>query len=257
MRLARSERFDMPALRPPPLNAHHEGRYDEREMEWRRLNAIDKAENIARLLGPRRDELDSVLEAGCGTGVVLAMLRGHLPAAEFVGVDMADPDLHTDPMVAETGIRLVRSDGTRLPFEDGSFDLVYASHVLEHVEDERGFLRELARVARKYVVVEVPCELTLQTTIGTIQHNLTTLGHINSFTPHAFALTLATSGLEVAELRLFDHSEAVQAFHASPLKGKLKRAIRTGMLKLHPGLAAKIFVYHCGALCDVRTAPGG
>lgn len=226
-------------------------------MEWRRLNAIDKAENIARLLGPRRDEVRSVLEAGCGTGAVLATLSRYLPGAEFVGVDMADPNLHADPMVTQSGVRLVQGDGARLPFEDDSFDLVYASHVLEHVEDERGFLRELTRVARKYVVVEVPCELTLQTTAGKIQSNLTTLGHINSFTPHSFALTLATSGLEVADLQVFDHSEAIQAFNTGPLKGKLKRAIRTGMLKLHPGLAAKIFCYHCGALCDVRAAASG
>ena len=135
-------------------------------------------------------------------------------------------------------------------------EAAFVIDMLEHVEDERGFLRELARVARKYVVVEVPCELTLQTTTGKIQSNLTALGHINSFTPHSFALTLATSGLEVADLQVFDHSEAIQIFRSSPLKGKLKRAIRTGLLKLHPGLAAKIFYYHCGALCDVRAAGG-
>jgi len=62
--------------------------------------------------------------------------------------------------------------------------------VLEHVEDERGFLREMARVARKYIVVDVPCELTLLTTSGKLQNTLT-IGHINSYTPQSFALTLA------------------------------------------------------------------
>jgi ubiquinone/menaquinone biosynthesis C-methylase UbiE len=255
MVLARSERLKIPALRPPLLNAHYEGEYDERAMRWRRLCAIDKAENIVRLLGPRAGEVRTVLEAGCGTGAVVATLTRYLAADEFIGVDMADPNLHADPLVAETGVRLVQSDGASLPFEDASIDLVYASHVLEHVEDERGFLRELARVARKYVVVEVPCELTLQTNAGRLQHSLTTLGHINSFTPHSFALTLATSGLDVIDLQLFDHSVAVQGFEGSPLKGRLKRAIRSGLLNLHPGIAAKLFSYHCGALCDVRRGP--
>jgi len=253
MPLGRSERFSIPRLQPPPLNAHYEGEYADREIRWRRLGAVDKVENIVSLLGPRAAEVRSVLEAGCGTGAVIATLSRHLDADEFTGVDMADPNLHADPLVAETGVRLLRSDGERLPFEDGSVDLVYASHVLEHVEDERGFLRELARVASKYVIVEVPCELTLLTSTGKLQHTLTTLGHINSFTPHSFALTLATSGLEVLDLRVFDHSEAVQAFYSSPLKGKLKRAIRSGLLNLHPGLAVKLFSYHCGALCDVRA----
>ena len=33
-----------------------------------------------------------------------------------------------------------------LPFEDGSFDFIYASHVIEHIQEEGGALKELRRV---------------------------------------------------------------------------------------------------------------
>ncbi len=41
----------------------------------------------------------------------------------------------------------VRADASALPFRDGAFDFVIASHLGEHVEDPHGFCREVARVA--------------------------------------------------------------------------------------------------------------
>ena len=74
-------------------------------------------------------------------------------------------------------------------------------------------------------------------------------GHINAYTPESFSLTLATSGLDVLDLRCFDHSVAVHAFHTSTLKGYLKRALRSTLLSVSENLAPKVFTYHCGALC--------
>jgi SAM-dependent methyltransferase len=46
--------------------------------------------------------------------------------------------------------------GDDLPFNDGSFDFVFASHVIEHFGDPIRALQEWVRVARKYVVLVVP-----------------------------------------------------------------------------------------------------
>jgi SAM-dependent methyltransferase len=52
----------------------------------------------------------------------------------------------------------VVADGHALPFKDGSFDYVIASHILEHVDDPQKFVSELARVARRGYI-ETPSEL--------------------------------------------------------------------------------------------------
>ena len=52
------------------------------------------------------------------------------------------------------GLTFRRTDGRRLPFEDGAFDLAVSFAVLEHVgsaADQRRFLGELARVSRAFV----------------------------------------------------------------------------------------------------------
>jgi SAM-dependent methyltransferase len=50
----------------------------------------------------------------------------------------------------------VVAPGDELPFEDGSFDFVFTSHVIEHFPDPIRALKEWLRVARKYVVVIAP-----------------------------------------------------------------------------------------------------
>jgi methyltransferase family protein len=57
------------------------------------------------------------------------------------------------------GVTFRRIDGGALPFGDASFDVVHASAVLEHVgsaENQRRFLADLARVARRAVFVTTP-----------------------------------------------------------------------------------------------------
>jgi GT2 family glycosyltransferase len=51
-----------------------------------------------------------------------------------------------------------RAAGWALPFPDGSFDLVTAHDVLEHVppDNRQGFVEELVRVSRRFVVVNQP-----------------------------------------------------------------------------------------------------
>jgi SAM-dependent methyltransferase len=54
------------------------------------------------------------------------------------------------------GRAMVAADLTALPFEDGSFDLIACSHVLEHVPDDGAALRELRRVLRGTLLLQTP-----------------------------------------------------------------------------------------------------
>jgi SAM-dependent methyltransferase len=227
-----------------PHNAHYEGEYSDAELAWRRVCAIDKARNLKTLLGAR--PVASVLEVGCGTGAVLAAVARAGVGTRHVGVDMADPTVHLDDEARTLDIQPY--DGARLPFADASFDLVYCSHVIEHVPDPRGLLAEIRRVARSVIYLEVPCELHVRATRDSLQRTLD-IGHINAYTPESFSLLVQTSQLELLDSQLFDHSVEVHAFGGSRLKGQVKKAIRSTLLAFSPQWAGRTFTYHFGVLC--------
>lgn len=98
----------------------------------------------------------SVLDVGCGEGVVTMQLAAALPGARVVGLDVPDPDLERE--WARTEGEFVAGSAYELPFADASFDLVSAIEVFEHLERPHDALRELVRVARRHVLVSVPRE---------------------------------------------------------------------------------------------------
>jgi len=106
-----------------------------------------KAEKIIALVGPDWfAQARSVLEIGCGSGVIASTLaRRGAPGLQVSAVDVVDNRL------THEGFDFQRVDGTTLPFADKQFDLVITNHVIEHVGDEaaqRHHLSEIRRVLR-------------------------------------------------------------------------------------------------------------
>jgi SAM-dependent methyltransferase len=62
---------------------------------------------------------------------------------------------YTTSDLAMSGVD-VQADLCRLPFGDGAFDLIFASHVLEHIEDDNAAIAEIARVLRSGGVAILP-----------------------------------------------------------------------------------------------------
>lgn len=84
-----------------------------------------------------------VLEAGCGTGLLLEHVDRI--AAQAVGVDLSRGMLER---ARQRGLSVVQGSVTALPFADASFDTVYSMKVLAHVPDIERALAEMARVTR-------------------------------------------------------------------------------------------------------------
>jgi SAM-dependent methyltransferase len=83
-----------------------------------------------------------ILDAGCGTGRNLVEF-GSLGEAE--GVDFSDEAVAFCHRRGLDGVRRARLE--ELPFPDSRFDLILATDVIEHLEDDRRALAELRRVA--------------------------------------------------------------------------------------------------------------
>ena len=89
----------------------------------------------------------ALLDVGCGTGVTDEQILPHV--AGPVGVDTSE-EMITRASLRNPAGRYRAYDGRRLPFGDGSFDVVFAICVLHHVapEDWDGLVADMLRVTR-------------------------------------------------------------------------------------------------------------
>jgi SAM-dependent methyltransferase len=99
----------------------------------------------------------SFLDAGCGEGFVAEILLQRLPDLELTGFDF-NPAAVAVAAEKVPGATFRTASIFAIPFPNGSFDIVGCFEVLEHQEDPGAALRELARVARRAVVLSVPHE---------------------------------------------------------------------------------------------------
>lgn len=104
----------------------------------------------------RAVEPQSVLEVGCGEGHLAAHLWQQGPAPERF--EICDVELHR--LIPELPAEIVASQASiyALPWPDDAFDLVVCCEVLEHLHHPEQGLAELARVARRYVLLSTPWE---------------------------------------------------------------------------------------------------
>ncbi|MEK6250923.1 MAG: class I SAM-dependent methyltransferase [Actinomycetota bacterium] len=99
---------------------------------------------------------NSVLDAGCGEGETIARLAGLLPA-RVAAVDLSAEAVEFTAR-RFPAVEVTRESVLELPFEDGAFELVICLEVLEHLEDPRAAIAELARGSNRDDVVSVPHE---------------------------------------------------------------------------------------------------
>ncbi|MGW5675902.1 class I SAM-dependent methyltransferase [Streptomyces sp. NPDC003860] len=142
-----------PAVRETAVYTHGHHESVLRSHTWRTA-----ANSAAYLLGELRPGM-RVLDVGCGPGTITADLAELVPGGHVTGVDLAsDVVEQARAHAAQRGVDNVRfavADVNALEYDDGSFDVVHAHQVLQHLGDPVGALREMRRVCRPGGVVAV------------------------------------------------------------------------------------------------------
>lgn len=106
------------------------------------------AENSAAYLLPHLRSGTTLLDVGCGPGTITADLAGVVGAVTALEPteDALDLARRTAAERGIPGIRFETGDVHALPYADGTFDVVHAHQVLQHVSDPVLALREMGRV---------------------------------------------------------------------------------------------------------------
>lgn len=87
-----------------------------------------------------------LLDVGCGNGLFLDRIRRRISGAQLSGVDYSQYQIDQP---VHPSLRLKQADLAKgIPFADGSFDVVYAAEIVEHLLDPDLLLSEIHRVLR-------------------------------------------------------------------------------------------------------------
>jgi 2-polyprenyl-3-methyl-5-hydroxy-6-metoxy-1,4-benzoquinol methylase len=147
----------------------------------------------------------SLLDVGCGEGVLTHKWAQRLAPRRVVGIDLEDPAIQAEwagRQAPNLEYRVMKAEN--LPFADGEFDVATAIEVLEHVPDPAHTVAEMARVAKGHLLVSVPREplwRMLNVARGAYVKQLgNTPGHLNHWSKRGFVSLLAQHG-DVVETR--------------------------------------------------------
>jgi len=144
---------------------------------------------------------DRALDLGCGDGSFTALLAQG--GAATVGVDVAAAAIERASRGhPELDFRVVAIDGA-LPFEDGTWDLIWASEVIEHVADTARWLSEVRRVLRPSgrLLLTTPSHGRVRLAIGGVERFSPPLGdHLHLYTKRSLRELL--EDFDFAEVRV-------------------------------------------------------
>lgn len=104
----------------------------------------------------------AVLDAGCGEGYGLAMLRD-AGARSVMGVDLDEQAVaHATARYAGPAVQVLRRELMDLPLADDEIDVTVSFQVIEHLHDIPGYLASLRRVTRPggTILIATPNRLT-------------------------------------------------------------------------------------------------
>jgi SAM-dependent methyltransferase len=106
----------------------------------RRVSVL--SQHLAELMPPEAD----VLDVGCGDGLISSLVGKQRDDVSVRGIDVAAR--------GATHIPVEEFDGLSIPYGDDEVDVVMICDVLHHAEDPHVLLSEVARVARRAIVLK-------------------------------------------------------------------------------------------------------
>lgn len=179
-------------------------------------------EHLARYrFAQRFTRADSrVLDAGCGSGYGAGAFD---PASLVTGIDIsADAVDYAKRHYSRPGVAFVQGSCDALPFADGSFDLIAAFEVIEHLERWREMLHESRRVLRStgILLVSTPNKAWYTESRGAAGPNPF---HVREFNYGEFETELR-SVFEHVQLWTQNHAEAIVFLAPADSRGEFEAA---------------------------------
>lgn len=146
------------------------------------------AQKVEIILEKIPNDVQSILDIGCGNGIITNRLNERY---QVTGVD------NSAEALAHLEGSAIQSSCADIPVEDQSYDMVFSSELLEHLDDSllSKTIIEFRRIAKKYVMIAVPNNEQLQRSwikCPDCKKTFHVYGHIQTYTPQGLVGLMGT-----------------------------------------------------------------
>ncbi len=119
------------------------------QFNWEKLQTADLKEKTNLVFEFLPADVKTILDVGCGNGVITNELAKKY---DVTAVDRSSAALKY------VNTKKIQSGADQIPLPDKSFDLVFSSELLEHLEDDvlKNTINEIKRLSKQYVFITVP-----------------------------------------------------------------------------------------------------
>ena len=160
-------------------------------------------------------EKSQFIDVGCGAGYTLKKATEDLQC-KGVGID-PEPGAHGVGRYSDNNhesLEIIEGSAENIPFEDQTFEVVFSSHVLEHVNDEQKSLREMKRVLKDDGILIIGMPTALMSWINLFSNLIfTTHIRIYNFIRHLFSRNVLNNFLQLLHVRSHSYPRAKTIFY--------------------------------------------
>ncbi len=102
----------------------------------------------------------NILDVGCGTGFLLERISLNISSSKLVGIDFNAPIKKSNQTINNNNISYISGDinNSLIDIKDNSFDIVFCTHVLEHINNPQNLLSQLRRITKNQLIIICPLE---------------------------------------------------------------------------------------------------
>jgi SAM-dependent methyltransferase len=226
------------------------GAYAQNNPTWHSEDSPWKADHISRMLTLNNVQPATVVEVGCGRGLVLSELSKRFPETKFEGFDVSPQALTLAAPLAQPNLSFAKGDIAEV---GDDYDLLLAIDVFEHVPDYLGFLDRCSSVSARQIY-HIPLDISvLHVMRGAITFNRKSVGHLHYFTAESAIETLESTGHRVVDY--FYTSAALERSRSGlGIRHAVANAVRRPVGALSPRLSARLLGgYSLLILCESRS----
>lgn len=184
-----------------PVAARYLGAaYLQSNPSWDSEDSPWKAGKVREILAANKVQPRSIVDVGCGAGIVLAELQHAYPQVRLAGFDIAPDAERFWVQPRASGIELTVGDFTAVSTD--AFDVLLALDVLEHLQDPFAFLSRIRGRAEHYVF-HFPLDLSAASVLREtpLLHVRQKVGHVHYYTRNLALALLDDCGYHVVDAR--------------------------------------------------------